>query len=122
MEQANLMLAKNRKASKLARKRLKSAAHYLKESNESALYEAILKALWGYLSDKLSIPASNLSRENITVNLEKYGIDKELIRSFSDLLDECEYAQYAPQVSSSELKGAYEKAVQIIVKLEQKLK
>lgn len=122
VEQANVMLAKNRKASKLARKRLKSASNYLKESDESALYEAILKALWGYLSDKLSIPASSLSRENIAANLEKHDIDKELIRSFSDLLDECEYAQYAPQVSSSELKAVYEKAVKIIVELEQKLK
>lgn len=122
MEQTNVMLAKNRKASKLARKRLKSASRYLKESNESALYEAILKALWGYLSDKLSIPASSLSRENIAVNLKKYDIDNELIRAFSDLLDECEYAQYAPQGSGSEMKGVYEKAVQIIVKLEQKLK
>ncbi len=122
MEQANVMLAKNRKASKLARKRLKSASQYLKESNESALYEAILKALWGYLSDKLSIPASNLSRENIAVNLKKYSIDKKLIQAFSDLLDECEYAQYAPQGSGSEKKEVYEKAVQMIVKLEQKLK
>ena len=122
MEQANVMLAKNRKASKLARKRLKSASQYLKESNESALYEAILKALWGYLSDKLSIPASNLSRENIAVNLKKYSIDKKLIQAFSDLLDECEYAQYAPQGSGSEMKEVYEKAVQMIVKLEQKLK
>ncbi|MEA1896141.1 MAG: BatD family protein, partial [Bacteroidota bacterium] len=122
MEQANVMLARNRKASKLARKRLKSASYYLKESNETALYEAILKALWGYLSDKFSIPASSLSRENITVNLEKYGIDKELIRAFSDLLNECEYAQYAPQGSGSEMKDAYEKAIQIIVKLEQKLR
>ena len=122
MEQANVMLARNRKASKLARKRLKNASRYMKESNESALYEAILKALWGYLSDKLSIPASSLSRENIAVNFKKYGIDKELIRAFSDLLDECEYAQYAPHGSGSEMKDVYEKAVQIIVKLEQKLK
>ncbi len=122
MEQANVMLAKNRKASKLARKRLKNASHYLKDSNEGALYEAILKALWGYLSDKLSIPASGLSRENIAVNLEKHGIAKDLVRAFSDLLDECEYAQYAPQVSGSEMKLVYEKAVKMIVKLEQKLK
>lgn len=122
MERANIMLAKNRKASKLARKRLKSASQHLKEFNEPAFHEAILKALWGYLTDKFSIPSSSLSRENIALNLEKNDIDKELIRAFSELLDDCEYARYAPAGSGSKMDEVYEKAVQMIVKLEQKLK
>lgn len=56
----------------------------------------MLNALWGYMSDKLSIPVSELSKDNINAELEQYGIDEQLRQEAMSLIDKCEFAQYAP--------------------------
>lgn len=121
-ERANIELLKNRKANKFARKRLKSASVNMKSGNQEKFYEAVLKSLWGYLSDKLGIPVSNLSRENVSMKLRDRGTKKEIIEAFFDLLDRCEYAQYAPSAVSGGMEDVYEQAVKMITKMEQEIK
>ncbi len=122
IEQADVMLAKNRKASRIAKKRLKKAAVHLKNNNEAAFYEEILKTLWGYLGDKLGIMVSELTRDNIASELEKHAIEKEMQLLFTQLLDACEYAQYAPSGSTMTMEEVYKNATKMIMKLEHKLK
>ena len=50
---SDLSIVKNRKAGKIAVKRLRSASICLKNNQIDKFYEEILKAIWGYLSDKL---------------------------------------------------------------------
>ena len=95
-EESNIELLKNKKANKFAKKRLKLALAQLKTKNSGAFYEAVLKALWGYLSDKLGIPLSGLSRDNAAEELKNKGIDEELVKEMIGLIDQCEFAQYAP--------------------------
>ena len=119
---ANLVAVKNRKANRIAGKRLKKAKEYLKQNNQNAFYEEIMKALWGYLGDKLSIPVAELSRDRSKDELEKKQVENELIGSFYGLLDNCEYARFAPEHGASDMQKLYKDAVLLISKLEQKLK
>jgi len=117
----NLILVKNRRANKVARKRLKIARSYQKEKNRGRFYEEILKAIWGYLSDKLNIPVSKLSKETSVKILKEYKIEESLICQIVELIDACEYAQYAPAEESAPLAAVYENTLTIISKFEQKL-
>jgi hypothetical protein len=95
-ENANIALVRTRKANKMAVRRLKNAGKLMQENKEEAFYEEVLRALWGYLSDKLNIPQSNLTKDNVETELTKYGVDESLIREFLDILNTCEFARYAP--------------------------
>lgn len=117
----NLILVKNRRANKVARKRLKIARSYQKGKNREKFYEEILKAIWGYLSDKLNIPVSKLSKETSVKILKEYKIEESLICQIVELIDACEYAQYAPAEESAPLATVYENTLTIISKFEQKL-
>ncbi len=121
-EESNIELLKNKKANKFAKKRLKFASAQLKTKNAGAFYEAVLKALWGYLSDKLGIPLSGLSRDNAVEELKLKGIDEELVKEMIGLIDQCEFAQYAPSVSDGNMDDIYKQAVKMISKMENKVK
>ncbi|MDD2960928.1 MAG: BatD family protein [Muribaculaceae bacterium] len=115
---SNIQLMKNKKAGKIAKKRLKLAKSYMIQHESSKFYNESLKAIWGYLSDKLGIPVSNLNKENIANELEKYGASKELISSILDTLNECEFAQYAPEQTDAKMESIYSTISDIMDKLE----
>jgi len=119
---ANVILLRNRRANKQAKKRLKIAGREMKANNAKGFFEEVLKALWGYMSDKLSIPVSELSQENIRQSINEKTVDKKLVEEFIELVDTCEYAQYAPAGESFLLEDVYLKAINIISKLEQEIK
>ncbi|MCM1520268.1 MAG: BatD family protein [Lachnoclostridium sp.] len=108
---------RNAKASKVARRRLKKAGEYVKAGDSDKFYEEMLRAVWGYLSDKLSIPASQLSRENIAATLTDKGYSQEVIDSFINVLDECEMARYTPD-SSSMMDRVYDNGVNALNSME----
>ncbi len=109
---------RNRKAGKVAVKRLHNAAICLKNEEIDRFYEEILKAIWGYLSDKLNIPVSDLTRSNAISALTERGIDEQLINSLKNILDTCEYARYAPSSSEAGASDIYEGASQFIKSVE----
>ncbi len=119
---ADIIRVKNRKASKYARKRLKLASKLLHQQKQSEFYEEVSKALWGYLSDKLSIPVAKLSRESSQIELAKRKIDEALINEFFDLIDTCEFARFAPSSEATDMNKIYNNAAKIIGKLQQKIK
>ncbi|MDD2797026.1 MAG: BatD family protein [Bacteroidales bacterium] len=113
-ENANLALMRTKKANKVATKRLKQANKYLQSKNQDAFYDEMLKAVWGYLSDKLSIPVSELTKDNIAMELAKYGVSEELVNQFREILDTCEFARYAPAQSSDAMHQTYDRTVEAI--------
>jgi hypothetical protein len=119
---ADAGLVKNRRANKYARKRLRKALRMLKNNNTEEFYEEVLKAMWGYLSDKLNIPVADLSKDTSKEALIKNNIDEELLNSFYYIIDNCEYARYSPEHASEEMHKLYNKAIKTIIKLQQKLK
>ncbi len=116
------MQVRNRKANKMARKRLKEAGQHLHRGDRSGFYEEVLKALWGYLSDKMLLPVSDLTRETAARALEERGVSKDLIERLLRVIDRCEYARYAPEGGSdAAMDKLYEETVAVISELEQKL-
>lgn len=102
------------KANKVAQKRLKVAKSFMDSHEKDKFYEELLRAIWGYVSDKLSIPASQLSRENVSNELVAYGADENMANTLIEVLDECEMARYSPAQSTEQIEGLYVKAINAI--------
>jgi hypothetical protein len=116
---SDLSIVRNRKAAKIAGKRLQTAHSFLKsDSAGDGFYEEILKALWGYLSDKLSIPVSELTRNNVNELLKAGGIAEENIENLLAIIDKCEFARFSPSYSGSEAAEIYEGALKFIKTVE----
>lgn len=119
---ANVAKVRTRKANKVAVKRLKLAGKLLTDNKKDAFYDEVLKALWGYVSDKLSIPMSRLSKDNIEEELRNYGVDDALIAEFLKVLDNCEFARFAPADANQGMDKIYAEALDIISKMEGSIK
>lgn len=119
IENANISLVKNKKANKVAQKRLKLAQKLLKDGSKDKFYEEVLKAVWTYLSDKLSIPVASLTKERVELELRKRNVDNSLIITFIQILNTCEFARYAPNSGQQEMGSLYDETVKVISDLEQ---
>ncbi|MEA3445448.1 MAG: BatD family protein [Bacteroidota bacterium] len=121
-DNANISLMKNKRANKEAQKRLKQANAFMKENNESKFYQEVLSAMYGYLSDKLSIPFADLNKETAFEKLSVHNLEESDLKDFRDLLDTCEFAQYAPGAGSGQMEKLYGDAAKLIGKFEQKVR
>ena len=106
------------KANKVARKRLKTAYQFMQNNKNKEFYEEIVNVLWGYLSDKLTIPTSQLFRDNIANELLKYGATESICNDVISILDECDMALYSPQTSEKAISYLYSKTESIINQIE----
>lgn len=122
LENANVAKVKTKKANKVATRRMKLAGKLLAENKKNEFYDEVLKALWGYISDKLSIPVSQLSKDNIEAELTNYGVPEALIAEFIGVLNECEYARYAPGNENEAMDKVYSASVEVISKMENSIK
>ena len=122
MENANVAKVRTKKANKVATKRMKNAGKLLAEKKSEAFYDEVLKALWGYISDKLSIPVSQLSKDNIEEELQKNQVTDELIKEFINNLNDCEFARYAPGNQDEKMDKIYSSAIDVISKMENSIK
>ena len=121
IENADLVKARGKRANKVATKRLKKAASLMKENKPSEFYDEALRALWGYVGDKLNIPVEQLSRDNINDRLTERGIDAATIAPFLEAIDECEFERYAPGDPKGNMNKVYEQAMKGITSLNEKL-
>jgi hypothetical protein len=121
-ENANIALMRNKKANKVARKRLRAAATFMKQNNNEAFHESILKAFEGYLSDKLGIPIADLNRESSVAGLQKKNVEQAVIDDFVSVVDQCEYARYAPAGGSEARSELYSKAETTMGLMEKQIK
>lgn len=122
MENANVAKMRTKKANKVATKRMKLAGKLLAENKKEAFYDEVLKALWGYISDKLNIPVSRLSKDNVEEKLRNYGVSEALIKDFLDALNECEFARFAPGDESQAMDKVYSSSIEVMSKMESSIK
>lgn len=115
---ADIVGTRMKKAGKVAAKRLKKASACMKTGNREKFYDEMLTALWGYVGAKLNIPVSELNRQNVAERMKSAGASDEMISDFVNVLDDCEFAKYAPGTGSDELNTVYNKGAQIIERLE----
>lgn len=121
-EATNVSAVRTRKANKMALKRMKLAGQLLKEGRQDAFYDEVLKTLWGYMSDKLNIPVSLLSKDNIEDTLKKHGTDDSLIAEIMGVLNQCEFARFAPGDAIQTMDAVYKSATELIDKMESTIK
>lgn len=121
-KRSNISLMRNRKATKVAQKRMKKAQTFMQENKKNEFFEEVSLALWGYLSDKFSIPLSNLSMDTVKDALLAKEVNEATIKQFIETLEHCEYARFAPGESNSAMDNIYNEAVKIISQIENELK
>ena len=114
--------ARLRRADKFARKRLKHSAELLKQGNHAAFYEELLGATWGYVGDKLNIPVADLSRDTARDALQVRNVDGELVDELFRIAGECEMARYGQVSGGVAMDKLYHNALDVITRLQQKLK
>lgn len=106
------------RASRVALKRLRAARGFMQKGDNDAFYQELASAMWGYVSDKLGIPPSQLLRDNIAGRLADYGAGETDTQAVLDVLDECEQARFTPDHSAAEVSALYERAATAIKNLE----
>ena len=122
VENANMAKVKTKKAGKMATRRLKVAKKKMHENDKAGFYDEVLKALWGYLSDKLCMPVSELSKDNVAAKLTEHQVSETLIEECLTLIGECELARYAPALSHLPEAQVYADADALMDKLENAIK
>lgn len=120
-ENADLKLVKSKKADKVSKKRLKIAENYMNIHEDEKFYEAVSLALWGYVSDKMSIPRSELTRETVTETLKSNNVDEQIISDFVKIIDNCEIARFASEASGFNPEQIYSDASSIISDFEKNI-
>lgn len=118
----NQQLMRNRKATKIARKRLVEAQQHLKQNNQNEFYTEMSQAIWGYIADKFSIPRSELSIENVRETLTDRQTSESLIDAFVETLTNCEFARFAPGDPGRKMEELYKQGIEIITNAEKMLK
>ncbi|MBR5499262.1 MAG: BatD family protein [Bacteroidales bacterium] len=119
---ADVVGTKNRKATKMAMKRLQLANTFLQQNLYTAFYEELHKALLGFISDKLNIPSAELSRDRIAEALADGGVSSSLTGTFIGILDACEYARYAPSTGNEAMAAHYASALEVISSIDSDMK
>ena len=122
IENANITKRRAGKANKVATKRLKKASKLMAENKPGEFYDEVLRALWGYVGDKLNIPVEQLSHDNISMRLSERNVNEETISQFIGALDECEFERYAPGDPKGNMNKVYEKAMTAIEQIEGTMK
>ncbi len=121
-QKGNTQLMRQKMANRKALKRLKLASKAMQANQESQFYDELLQAVYGFLSDKLSIPLADLNKERIRNQLEKHQIAHELQENLYNLLDTCEFTRYAPTAGSNQMNELLKEAEQLLLTFEKQLK
>ena len=119
---ADVAGTRNRKATKMALKRLQLAGTFLKQNLYTAFYEELHKALLGFISDKLTIPVAELSKDRIIEALDEGNVPEEYIKTFIGMLDACEYARYSPSTGNDAMAAHYTAAADVISAIDSSMK
>ena len=119
---ANVAGSRNRKATRQALKRLRQAGDFLDKNLYTAFYEELHRALIGFIADKLTMDMADQSKENIAEALSARGVPEATVASFTELLDACEYARYAPDAGHEAMRAHYDQAVSVITAIDSSMK
>lgn len=118
VDSADIVKMKGRRANKVATKRLKAAHRLMESGRQGEFYDEVLRALWGYVSNKLNMPVEQLSRDNVAEALSRHQVSQTTIDTFISALDECEYERYAPGDAAGNMNKTYTSAMNAIMDIE----
>ncbi len=121
-ENANVARVRNKKASKVALRRLKEASIHLKEGSTEKFYEAVTRAFWGYLSDKMTIPFAELNKDRASAELVSRKASETVVTRFIQIIDTCEFARFAPGDANQKMHEIYDEACDVMSQMEKEIK
>lgn len=121
-KRSNIAFMRNKKATGIARKRLKSAERFMKQNKPDEFWSEASNALWGYMSDKFNIPRASLSMDSVSGALRSKGVKDELSSNFIEILNKCEFARFAPGNKTQEMDEIYKQSIEVITRTEDELK
>ncbi len=122
IENADIVKMRGKKANKVATKRLRKAKTLMEQKRQGEFYDEVLRALWGYAGDKMNMPVTELTHDNIAEKLSSHQIDTDTISRFIEALDECEFERYAPGDAAGNMNKTYETAMTAITTIEDVMK
>ena len=122
IDNANIGKMRGKKANKVATKRLRVANKLMTAGRSSEFYDEVLRALWGYVGDKLNMPVESLSRENISQRLSEREVSEANVKLFISALDECEFERYAPGDAKGNMNKTFNAAMTAIENIEDTMK
>ena len=122
IDNANIGKMRGKKANKVATRRLKQANKLMQTGRSGEFYDEVLRALWGYVGDKLNIPVEQLSRENVSQLLSERHVDEQTVGLFISALDECEFERYAPGDAKGNMGKTFEAAMTAITRIDETMK
>lgn len=117
-DRADIIGRRQRNAGKQTIKRLRTAQSILTGKSQGDFHAAIMNALNGFIADTFNIGQSDINTESIQALLTQRGTDAILIDRLLKLIENCQYAQYAPG-SSQDKQATYDEAVDVINSLSQ---
>lgn len=120
-DNANVAMVRGKKANKVALKRMKVAAKLLLQKDQNQFYDEVMRALYGYVADKLNIPLANLNKDNINAQLGEKQVPQELTDQFIKALADCEFARYAPGDANENMENVYDSAINAITRMEESI-
>ena len=118
IDNANIGKMRGKKANKVATKRLRTAAKLMAAGKGGEFYDEVMRALWGYIGDKLNMPVESLSKDNISQRLAERNVDETTVNLFIGALDECEFERYAPGDAAGNMSKTYDAAITAIMNIE----
>ena len=118
IENADIVKKRSNRAGKIATKRLRLANKLMLQGKQGEFYDEVMRALWGYMSYKLNMPAEKLNRDNIRETLGRHFVDAATIEKFTTALDECEFERYAPGDAAGNMNRTFESAMTAIMDIE----
>lgn len=121
-QRADIQLMKNKKANRIARQRLKKSRRFMKENENVAFYDELTRSMWLYLSEKLGIPIAELTKDRAREELMENVVDEKTIEEFLEILDDCEFARYAPSKERKSMADLYQAAVKVLSNLQENLR
>ena len=119
---SDVTAVRGRKANRVAVRRLKKAARLMAQGKDGEFYDEVLQALWGYVSDKLTMPVEQLSRDNVADKFHQRGAAESVTVQFIEAIDECEYERFAPGDTTGNMQKTYEKATHTITTIEDNIR
>ena len=122
IDNANIGKMRGKKANKVATKRLRVANKLMTAGRSSEFYDEVLRALWGYVGDKLNMPVESLSRDNISQRLSEREVSEANVNLFISALDECEFERYAPGDAKGNMNKTFNAAMTAIENIEDTMK
>lgn len=121
-QHADMAKLQSKRAGKMARRRLRKAYNCMKQGKNTEFYDEMLAAMWGFLGHRLKMPTSELTRQNVSDVLASRGVREDIVNATISLLDDCEFAKYAPSPQSGDMHNIYEKGVELIQNLNSAIK